>query len=291
MKAFRYISAITALLLGAGTISAQDVGHETTGAATGPTKLSPTRIEVIYIAYGRATTIQLTGVKSTPRFFLGAPIVAYQYEKDTKQVQLTAAVEEGETNLNVTVDGITYVWVLKIVQDTRLNYLRTFTIVDETAEEDAKDEAALSRARPLKPFEVDIVQATQTAERAKRDGQFRKTLPNYRYLTLAKPYSWNDNIVNLVEVHQFLDSDLLLFKVEWVNRAGEAIYLNVRQYGLAVANQKIPVIAAMQDSPNSIVMPGQHEVVWLAVQGYRLRRHNEWQLVLPPDGAAVKRLR
>jgi len=256
-------------------------------ASSQPAALSPQRIEVVYLAPGRATTLQLSGNKTPPRIFVGAEIVAFEYEAATNQIRLRPRVDAGETNLNMTIDGQTYVFVLKIVGDVRVQYLRTFTIENASGEEDAGDEAGLGRAPPMRPVDVDIIHLVAEAERARGDPVYLKTKPNFRYRHLGKSYDWNDNVVTLVEVDQFIEKDLLLFKIEWVNRAKDALYLNARQYGIAVANQKIPVIAAMQDAPESIIFPGQHEVVWLAVQGYRLRRTNNWALTLPPEASAV----
>jgi hypothetical protein len=257
-------------------------------AAQPESTLVPARIEVIYLANGRITTVQLAGNKHPPHLIIGAPIVAFQYDSAANQIQLTPRVDDGETNMNMTVDGQTYVIVLKMVRDLRVQYLRTFTIANASGEDDAGDEVLLEKARPMKPVDIDIVTWVRQAERAQQDPIYKEQkLQSFRNRTIGRTYDWNDNVITLVEVDQFIDKDLLLFKAEWVNRSRDALYLNARQYGVRVANQRIPVVAAMQDAPDSIIYPGQHEVVWLAVQGYRLRRENQWELVLPPDSNAV----
>jgi len=251
-----------------------------------PTPLSPDRVEVIYLASGRATTLQLL-TKQQPSFFLGADIIEYTWDADLRQILLTPKVEEGETNMNVTIDGETYILLFKIVRDQRVQYRRTFTIENEKVTADEMDEELMAKARPMKPTEVDIVSLAQVVERAQADKAYAQTLKYLRQHTIAKAYSWNDSSIHLSAVYQFLNLGVLLFKIEWVNRSGDAVYLHARQYGLMIAGKKIPVIAAMQDAPTSIVYPNQHEVVWLAVQGYPLRRNNDWELVLPPDERAV----
>jgi hypothetical protein len=90
-----------------------------------------------------------------------------------------------------------------------------------------------------------------------------------------------------VDAAQFLDSDLLLFRLHWVNRTGDGLYLDPTQYGLRVSGRAIPIAARFHLGAGSVVAPGQSETVYLAVQGYRLSRRNEWQLCLPPDAAAL----
>jgi hypothetical protein len=285
MKLQPYLTFLVLALAGLASAAEPKATPEQTGDE--PTILSPNRVEVIFLAQGRATTVQLVGKGRIQRYFLGADIVELKYDEELNQLQLVPVVDEGETNINITLGGETYVWVLKIVQDRRLQYRRTFSLEAPIESDQVNDELKLAEARPLKPFEIDIVALSKTAIRAQSDATFRGTQTSYRHEEIDKKYSWNDNVIRLVDVHQFLDLDLLLFKVEWVNRAKEAIYLNVRQYGLQVANQRIPVIVAMQAAPNAIIMPGQHETAWLAVQGYRLRRKSDWELVLPADSRAI----
>jgi len=67
------------------------------------------------------------------------------------------------------IDGQTYVFVLKIIGDVRVQYLRTFTIENASGEEDAGDEAGLGRAPPMRPVDVDIIHLVAEAERARGD--------------------------------------------------------------------------------------------------------------------------
>ncbi len=252
--------------------------------------LSADRIEVLYLARGRATTVQLRTHRKVERIFPGDELVAFEYDPKMGQVRLTPSVDSGEENMNITIDGETYVWLLRIVppSDQKVQYRRTFTLERDAGELEESDESVLGKAPPMKPYEVDIIGLSKIADRAGRDIEFRRTYPMLRTKTFPdKYYSWNDSMIRLTEVNQFLEQDILLFKVEWVNRTKFALCLDARQYGLMVANQKIPITAATQLAPTAVVFPGQYEVVWLAVQGYRLRRDNDWQLVLPPDANAL----
>jgi hypothetical protein len=254
----------------------------------GPTQLDPSVKQVVYVAYGRATIIQLSGNKHAPYFTLGAPIIQYTYDANLNQIRIFPDAEDGETNLTMTIDRKTYVTIIKIIHDKRLEYLRTFTVENENADQDdAGDEAALSRVAPMKPVDVDIVHLSQEAERLRDDPIYRATKTNYHFVPIGKSYTWNDSRIFLLEVHQFVDNDLLLFKIDWVNHSREAVYLNARQYGISVAGHRLPVLIAMQDAPNSVIYPGQHETVWLVIQGYRIRRANNFELILPPDARSV----
>ena len=53
------------------------------------------------------------------------------------------------------------------------------------------------------------------------------------------------------------------------------------------SGRTIPIIARYKVGVGPVVYPGQLETVYLAVQGYRLSRLNDWQLGLPPDSEAV----
>jgi hypothetical protein len=142
----------------------------------------------------------------------------------------------------------------------------------------------------MAPGQIDIVGAARTLERAQTDPVFLGSQPNLRIEPLGQCYQWNDCVVNLVDVAQFLDSDLLVFRVQWVNRTPDALYLDGGQYSIFIHGQKIPVSACYKVGVGAVVYPGQLETAYLAVQGYRLSRHNDWQLGLPPDSSGVGRM-
>jgi hypothetical protein len=173
-----------------------------------------------------------------------------------------------------------------VVTDVRAQYLRNFVLEGDAAPD---DEAGLAQARPLPPAEVDIVGAARAMERAEVDAVFRRARPSLRIESLEQSYAWNGCVVSLQDVAQFLDLDLMVFRVRWVNRTDDALYLDPSQYGLWVDGKRIPVIARYKMGEGSVVFPGQLETVYLAVQGYRLSRHNRWQLGLPPDADSVAR--
>ncbi len=243
----------------------------------------------VFVAPGRSTTILFHTEERVAAISVASPIVTYKYDKTLNQLELTPAVRMGgvETNLNLRIGPNVYVLLLKVVTDVRAQFLRTFALQGDAA---ADEEGAVAQARPLKPAEVDIVGAAQALERAQTDPVFQQANPNLRIESLQKRYQWNDCLVTLVDVAQFVDQDLLVFRIQWVNRTNDALYLDARQYGLFVAERPIPIIARYRRGAGAIVHPGQLETVFLAVQGYRLSRHNDWRLGLPPDARAVARM-
>jgi hypothetical protein len=250
--------------------------------------LRPGVPEEIYLAPGRATTVLLHTGRKIAAISLASPIVSYKYDKSLNQLEITPTVRSPgvETNLNLRIGPNVYVLLVKIVGDVRAQFLRDFALEDDPA---ADDENALGQARPLKPADIDLVGAAQSLERAEADPVFRQARPALRIETLDRLYLWNDCLVSLNAVAQFLDLDLLVFRVRWVNRTKEALYLDARQYGLFAGGTRIPITARYQVGAGPFIFPGQVETVYLGVQGYRLGRHNRWELGLPPDAAALGR--
>jgi hypothetical protein len=274
-------AALLATAAGAGAPAPAD------GSAASP--LQPGVPEAIYVAPGRATTILLQTPEKIAAISLASPVVTYKYDKALNQLELTPTVRTGgvETNLNLRIGPNVYVLLVRVVNDVRAQFLRSFTLADDAA---LDDETELAGARPLPPADLDLVSAAQTLERAEIDPVFRQAHPNLKMDSRNRAYVWNDCAVTLTDLGQFLDGDLLIFRVRWQNRTDEALYLAASQYELLVAGQPIPIAARYKVGTGAVVYPGQWETVYLAVQGYRLSRHNVWDLGLPPESAAVARL-
>ena len=251
--------------------------------------LHPGRPTEVYVAPGRATTIQLRTKEKVAAISLASPVVSYKYDKALNQLEITPAVRAGgvETNLNLRIGPEVYILLVKVVGDVRAQFLRSFT---RAPEPEADDEDGLRRARARLPSEVDLVGAARIVERAEADPVFRAAHPTLRIESLEDYYEWNGCLIGLTEVAQFLDQDLLVFRVRWANRTDDALYLDANQYGLFVGDRKIPVVARYQIGVGPVIYPGQWETVFLAVQGYRLSRHNDWRLGLPPDATAVGKM-
>jgi hypothetical protein len=273
---------VALLWLGGAVVAADD-------PASSPDELHPGTPMAVYVAPGRATTIQLQGPERVAAISLASPIVTYQYDKALNQLELTPAAHAGgsETNLNLRIGAKVYVLVIKVVNDVRAQFLRSFVLAGESP---ADDEAALAEVRPVKPADLDLPAAVKTIERAEADPVFRAAQPMLRLEPLERQYQWNGCLVTLTDEAQFLDRDLLVFRIQWINRTEAALYLDPTQYGLFIGERPVPVLARYKVGVGPVVYPGQLETVFLAVQGYRLSRHNDWRLALPPEAAAVERL-
>jgi len=261
----------------------------TVDPAAAPSELRPGTPVEVYVAPGHATTIQLRSEQKIAAISLASPVVTYQYDKVLNQLEITPAAHAAgtETNLNLRIGPHVYILVVKVVNDVRAQYLRSFVLAGETI---AEDEAGLAQVPPAKPAEIDLIEAVKTIERARADPVFRSAQPMLRLEALDLRYQWNGCLVTLADEAQFLDRDLLVFRVQWINRTDTALYLDPVQYGLFVGERRIPVIARYKIGVGPVIYPGQLETVFLAVQGYRLSRHNDWRLALPPDAAAVERM-
>ncbi len=251
--------------------------------------LSPNRIEEVYTAPERVTTLVFDTKERITTVTMGSPILDCKYEPENNQMFLKPLIQTGETNLNLRIGRDTYVLIIHIVADSRVQYVRTFSLAnDPRAMEETT--AMMGAARVLRPDEIDVIQSVKTIEQARRDPVFRASQQGLKTYPMGQTYEWNHSIVYLVEVTQFAADDLLVFKVEWVNRTEQALYCDASQYGLRVANRKIPILARYQKASDSVIYPGQHEVVYLFVQGLRLLPTNNWELLLPPDADAVFRM-
>jgi hypothetical protein len=140
----------------------------------------------------------------------------------------------------------------------------------------------------MKPFEVDTVAAIKTIEQARFDRTFRQAISGFRTIAIGRTAFWNNSPVTLVDVSQFADRDLLVFKIEWSNNTGSVLNLDCGQVRLKVANTGIPITCSQQVAAQ--LFPGQCDTIWLFVQGCRLSPCNDWCLLLPPDAAAVQKI-
>jgi hypothetical protein len=288
---------LAALLLGAPLLHAQSSDSHVTappvqsngsGGAGGkitPTALYPNYVQNIYCGFGITTVLELKTKTAVDSIQIGFPIVKVKYEPTLHTVSIFPTVTSGSTNMVISIGGVNYVFVLSIVNDGRVQYLRTFTIPSET---DSEDDALVGGTKPLKPAQIDIVGAIKVIEQARVDPVFKAEVPNFRTMALGIPYQWNNNIIYLVDASEFLAQDLIVLKVQWQNQSNKAYYLDVSQYQVWIANKQIPVTARTQD--RQILMPGETDTAYLFIQGYKLNINNNWSLKLPPEADAVRRL-
>jgi hypothetical protein len=238
----------------------------------------------IFVAPGRATTVLLRSSQKVSAISLASPVITYKYDKPLNQIEITPAVRTGgvETNLNLRIGSDVYVLLVHVVEDVRAQFVRTFILPSEAQ----GDETELGNARPLPPAEIDLPQAVKILEQAEADPVFRAAQTNLRLEPLAVAQRWNGCDVLMDLAGQFLDLDLIVFRIHWSNTTADALYLHPLQYELLAAGKPIPVLTRF--SPNdAVVMPGASCRAYLAVQGLRLSRHNEWQLRLPASAEAL----
>jgi hypothetical protein len=258
-----------------------------TPPAQSPVCLDSSHVENLYCAVGVVTSVEFITDKQIESIKMGSPIAEVKFDPEHKILDIFPKVQEGRTNMNIVVDGATYVFTLNVVSDgSKIDFRRTFTFARETEDADA---ATMAKAPCLKPGDIDIVGAVKEVEQARFDPVYRSKLPFYRMKPVNKIYQWNGNLIHLLEAHQFVDKDLIVLKIQWLNEQPRAYYIKDSQYEVWLANKQIPVTARLQ-STDGTVFPGQLETVWLFIQGYRLSINNPWELKLPPEASSVRQL-
>src|ERR1700722_15673958 len=121
-----------------------------------PNELRPGLPAEVYVAPGHATTIQLRSEQKVAAISLASPVVTYQYDKALNQLEITPAAHAGgtETNLNLRIGPHVYILLVKVVNDVRAQYLRSFILAGDPLDD---DEAGLAEVRPAKPEEIDLI--------------------------------------------------------------------------------------------------------------------------------------
>jgi hypothetical protein len=253
-------------------------------------ELDPGKIHNVYIAPGINTSIRFMSEKKVKKVFLGEEILSVDYDEETNAVQLraTPGLDQGMTNLNIVVDGDIYVFLVQIVTDTRVQYTINCTFPHSAETKEGRTAPPPSNVKPVKPMEIDTVGAVRAIERGRVDPLFRAQNPNIFTFPIRKVYVWNQSYVQLVDAHYFQSQDMIVLKVDWTNRSDRGLYLHANQIEVWVANHKVPVTARQQT--NTLVFPGQRDVVYLFIQGLRLGVDNNWELRLPPEASTVEAL-
>jgi hypothetical protein len=274
------ICAIVWLILGACAPGRA----EPLAVTTGPIPLSAGKVEVVGLKPLMVTSLNFPKEAKIDDIKIGSKIVQVAFDPKKNQVDIYPTVTEGMTNLNIRIGDDIYTFLLKVTNAGDPVFQRSYSFEDEADDFDG----AVASAPIMKPFEVDTVAAIKTIERARFDPTFRQTLPGFRALSIGHTVFWNNSPVTLVDVSQFADRDLLVFKIEWSNNTGSVLNLDSGQIRLKVANTGIPITCSQQVAAQ--LFPGQCDTIWLFVQGYRLSPRNEWRLLLPPDAASVQKL-
>jgi hypothetical protein len=249
--------------------------------------LYPDQVEEVYAGFGVVTTLTFPPNKKISKITKGSPIIEVSYDKASNNVSIFPTVTTGETNINITIEGVTYVFVVHIVDDARVQYRRTFSFPKSEVVEGRPP--VVVRAKPIQPQKINTVSAIKQIERARLDQTYneavRHTMVQY---PIGKMYAWNGCVVHLLEAYHFVNDDMIVLKVQWQNTTRNALYLHAQQMRITIANKEIPVTAWQQLTPQ--LLPGQMDTAYLFIQGYALSGDNEWNLVLPPDATSVKSL-
>ena len=251
---------------------------------TGPISLSADRVEVVSLQPLMVTSINFSSRAKIDDMKIGSKIVQIAFDPKRNQLDIYPTVTEGMTNLNIRVGGKIYTFLLKVGHAGDPTLQQSYAFDDDADDYDG----ALASAPIMKPFEVDTVAAIKTIERARFDDAFRQTIPGFRVLAIGRTVFWNNSPVTLVDVSQFADRDLLVFKIEWSNNTGSVLNLDSGQIRLKAANTGIPITCSQQVAAQ--LFPGQCDTIWLFVQGCRLSPRNDWCLLLPPDAVSVQKL-
>ena len=265
-------------------LCAADKAPPPVGTLRSPMVLSADAVATVNARMGMLTSITLLTDKPVQSVMKGGPEINLMLDGNVVHIQ--ALVPEGLSSVTFRVEAVTYVIRVRITPEdpTIPNPVFSFAKQGKFDELDR----ALSTAPAMKPADIDINGAIRVIERAASDREFRATLQNFQSMPIRKIYAWNHNEIHLLEAHQFADLDLIVFRISWVNQENRAFYLHQNQYRLFIGEKPIMAQARRQLAPRAIVFPGQQETVWLAVQGYKLRLDNDWDLRLPPEASELR---
>ena len=239
--------------------------------------LHPNTPVEIYVCAGRTTTLVIRGTEPVVAIALSSSIVSYKYNKTLNQIEITPTgkLYGLETNLNLRIGSEVYVLLVKLVNDVRTQYVRVFTPESQVL---VSDEDSLFKVAPQKPAYVDLLGSIKIIERMGYDLVFKKAQVNIHEVILNDVYVWNRSLITLEKCYQFLDQDLLIFRTSWTNNTDKIIYLDPRDLAISIDETNIPIIAATRKKMTAEVLPGESDVIYLAIQGYRLSRKNHFRL-------------
>ncbi len=273
-------------------VASGDLGRAADGAVgTKPIMLRPSEINNLTATPGVVTTLHFLGTHRIDRVLLGSKIVDVAPDEELSRLDIKPAkgITRGSTNMILTVDGIDFVFVVQIDRDpSRAIYTRTFTFEHAQQSELIADLQRLGGARDMRPSDIDADGLAKQIDLARKDPVYRRSMPDLRQVPIAKPYIWNDCVVHLMEVNALLDSDILVFRIQWVNTTGSAHYLSARQVNIKLNGKKVRIKASTQDVQDCVVDPGKMDTIWLVAQHESLGYVNAWEIELPIESRYVR---
>lgn len=249
-------------------------------------------LQHVYLAFGIGTTLRFPTDLEINEWSMGNPgnevvkMVASQTVPNS--FTLYPQEETGDVNLNMTINGKTYVFLLHIVNDSRVNYTKSFTL---EGWQEKKLSSKVSRAPVLNPRDIDSSSAIKIIEKCRIDPVYHQSLSKkIKWFNIGKAYPWNGNIITLYDAVQFIEEDMIVLTVSWKNQFNnKAFYLHVKQYEVYVANQRIYPVITTQITPR--VFPGQRDTAYLFIQGHKLKLEQDWSLGLPLEESEILSLR
>jgi len=255
-------------------------------------ELDPNVTQTITLGPGIITTLKFDPRKPIEKIISGSAVAAIEYDEELNRLTLLPLGYGGKTNMIVTIDGTDYVFIVRVTKNLKeVIHTRSYVVNTIAAENLMADLRRQANAPALMPQQIDTVAFVKAIERARTDRFYRDSLQDLRTIHIGKVAQWNDCMVHFLEVNTFLDTDLLIFKVQLVNTTGFGLYCNARQLGLRVGHKDVNIKASFQNSPDSIVLPGQMETIWLFVQGEKISAAgNDWTLLMPPDKYQVRQI-
>lgn len=249
-----------------------------------PVILDTNKSDVIHTAPRVVTTLSFDKGVQIDDIAIGSEVIKATFDEKQNIISLYPTVATGQTNINFRVKDKTYTIFVIISNTDAPDLRRNYTLGEDMVEEAIGN----PNAPKLKPQDIDTVGAINIIERARMDGRYRDQQETMRTILLGKTWLWNSATITLVDCTQFIETDLLVFKIEAVNRTNAMLHLHAKQIGLTIAGQRIPVTACQQD--NDKMLPGHTATFWLFVQGMRISPKNAWDLMLPPEARDVSRI-
>lgn len=257
-----------------------------------PVVLKSDVMQHIYCGYGIATSLQFPPDVDINQITPGSPgfetITIIKSETVPNLITLIPQVTDGQVNVNFTINGVTYPFMVHFVDDSRVMATQSYTLSGLGAEREGR---RIKRSPVLKPSEIDVVNTMKIIEKARTDHVFANSLQGkVAWKSLNQQLRWNNNTIHVYDIAHFLEDDLMVMTIAWKNRSpNTAYYLNVQQYQVWLQNKRIYPITTTQITDT--VFPGQMDIAYLFFQGQKLHIDQEWRIKLPPEEKDIATLR
>lgn len=279
-----FLASLLAVSLTALTAASQ--------SSSKPMVLKHDVMQHVYCGFGIATTLQFPHDVDINQIVPGTPgfevIKIYESQTVPNLVTIIPQVDNGTVNVNFTINGITYPFMVQIVDDSRVMATQSYTLAGLKSRREGNK---LSRAPIMKPSEVDVPNTIKIIEKARTDHVFANSLEGKAvWKSINQQIPWNGNQIHIYDVVHFLEDDLMVMTIAWRNQSSNvAYYLNVQQYQVWLGQNRLYPTSSTQITDT--VFPGQMDIAYLFFQGHRLNVNQNWKIKLPPEEKNIARLR